>query len=262
MNLHLPLHETAVHPRTGERIRAIGVLPSGRIVWPIMGGDGTDTGGTDTDTPGGADDKAGGDDKANDAKLGDSGKLDKPGNDDKGFPENTPVASMTLEQQVAYHKHQARKHEQRATAYREAAGGKSADDLKNDLTELGTLRTERMTESEKQVNQAKVEGRREAALTLAPQLFDVALAHVDEERRKVLIDTIDLSKVVSDAGEIDTAKVKSIAESLAPADKDQGNTRQPFDFGGGKRGGTDTTTGVSAGRELFKQRRGKTSTTT
>lgn len=37
MTTHLP-----VHPRTG--LRALGVLPSGRIVWPAMGGDGNGDG--------------------------------------------------------------------------------------------------------------------------------------------------------------------------------------------------------------------------
>lgn len=39
-----------VHPATG--LRALGVLPSGRIIWPVLGGDGTDDGDTNqTDEP-------------------------------------------------------------------------------------------------------------------------------------------------------------------------------------------------------------------
>ncbi|GAA0969791.1 hypothetical protein GCM10009555_017560 [Acrocarpospora macrocephala] len=49
--MHIPL---PIHPRTG--LQAIGVLPSGRVIWPVMGGSGEgdagggDTGGTETET--------------------------------------------------------------------------------------------------------------------------------------------------------------------------------------------------------------------
>lgn len=250
MNLHLPLHPSKRHPITGEPLRALYVDRRGVARYPIMGGSTDPNPAPDPEPPAATDPPA-------------APPVPEPPKD-KGFPEGTPVADMTPPQQAAYQLHQARKHEARATEYREAVGGKTAAEVKADLAELERLRTEALTDSEKQVNQAKVEGRREAALTLAPQLFDVALAHVDAERRQVLIDTIDLSKVVSDTGEIDTAKVKTIAESLAPADKEPGNQqeRRPFDFGGGPRGGTDPASGVSAGRDLFKARRGKSSTTT
>ena len=41
-NMKTPiLHPTKRHPLTGKPLEAIGVLPSGRIVWPILGGDDT-----------------------------------------------------------------------------------------------------------------------------------------------------------------------------------------------------------------------------
>lgn len=33
----LPFHPTLVHPRTGEPLRAVGVI-NGRVIWPILGG--------------------------------------------------------------------------------------------------------------------------------------------------------------------------------------------------------------------------------
>lgn len=36
-----PLHPSKRHPLTGRPLQAAGVLPSGRIVWPILGGDDT-----------------------------------------------------------------------------------------------------------------------------------------------------------------------------------------------------------------------------
>ena len=88
----------------------------------------------------------------------------------------------------------------------------------------------------------------------------MALRHVDEDRRKVLIDNTDLSRVINEDGSIDTDKVQSIAEALAPAGTD-GDKKRHRDFGAGDRR-TDKTSGVAAGREAYRERRGKKSTTT
>ena len=61
-----------VHPATG--LTALGVLPSGRIVWPVLGGDGTDDGDTgDGDADGDTGDGQGaeGDDPGDDGNTGD-----------------------------------------------------------------------------------------------------------------------------------------------------------------------------------------------
>ncbi|MGW4127963.1 hypothetical protein [Amycolatopsis japonica] len=55
----------------------------------------------------------GGDAAAASTTQGDAGSAGDAGSD-KGFPENTPVAEMTPEQQVAYWKHQSRKWEGQA----------------------------------------------------------------------------------------------------------------------------------------------------
>lgn len=75
----LPLHPSLPDPRTGGPLRALSVLPSGRVVWPAMGGaddgaggDGGDgAGGGSGGTGGGADDGAGGD--GGDGAGGDGG---------------------------------------------------------------------------------------------------------------------------------------------------------------------------------------------
>lgn len=53
------VHPTAVHPHTGEPLRAIGILKSGRVVWPVMGaaeGDGTTDSGNGNGTENGGGD--------------------------------------------------------------------------------------------------------------------------------------------------------------------------------------------------------------
>ncbi|MET1061749.1 MAG: hypothetical protein ABWX71_02540 [Aeromicrobium sp.] len=209
------------------------------------GGDGAGGSGDGTDNGAGGD-------------GGDSGGKD--GAADLGFPKDTAVADMKPAEQTAYWQHQARKHEDRNKEWQRALGGKTAAEIAAERQELTQLRTEKMTDGEKAVEQAKAEGRREASLVLAPQLFDVALSHVDKERRQVLIDNTDLSRVIKDDGTIDADKVKTIAAALAPAATD-GEQRRTRDFGAGDRR-TDKSSGVAAGREAFRERRGKKSTTT
>lgn len=251
---HLPLHETAVHPHTGQRLRALYIDRHGRARYPIMGASPDDP----ADPPA---DPAKTDPPAD--PPGDPAKTDPPADPpaDLGFPKDTPVAQMKPLEQAAYWQHQARKHEDRNKEWQKTLGGKTAAEVAAERQELATLRTEKMSDSEKAVNEAKLTGRREASLALAPQMFAVALSHVDEDRRKVLIENTDLSRVINEDGSIDTDKVKSIAEALAPAGTDGERTPRIRDFGGGDRR-TDKTSGVAAGREAYRERRGKKSTTT
>ena len=255
----LPLHPFARHPHTGQPIRALYIDKSGRARYPIMGA------GPEEDA---AAEKVAADAAAEEAvTAAATAKADadtaaareaEEAAKDNGFPKDTPRAQMKPSEQTAYDAFHGRKHEQRATEYREAAGGKTAAELKADMAELATLRTSQLTDGEKAVATAKAEGRREASLAVAPQMFDVALAHVDEDRRKVLIDSIDLSKVIKEDGTVDTAKVKIIAENLAPADKEPG---RQHDYGAGRRESV-TKSGVAAGSDMFAASRSKSSTTT
>lgn len=241
MTLNLPTHPSMRHPLTGEPLTALYVDSKGRPRYPIMGGAEDDAADTAAKAAADVETKAAADAAtakvAEDAKKADE---DKPG---EGFPANTPRAQMKPAEQIAYDAFHGRKHEQRATEYREAAGGKTAAELKADMAELATLRTSQLTDGEKAVETAKAEGRREASLAIAPQMFDVALAHVEEDRRKVLLDSIDLSKVIKEDGIVDTAKVQAIANSLAPADKGTGGGKH--DFGAGRRGDSRTAGSVA-----------------
>lgn len=99
MNAVLP-----VHPHT--RLQAIAVLPSGRIVWPILGGS------EDGGQPQGTTEPATG----QPAPTPPAPAAPTPQTGDRGYPENTPVADMTAEQQAAYWRTHARKHEDRLKA--------------------------------------------------------------------------------------------------------------------------------------------------
>jgi hypothetical protein len=246
----LPLHPSMRHPLTGEPLRALYIDKTGRARFPIMGSAPDDP---PTDPPTGPPS-----DPPADPPTGPP-KDEPPA--DPGFPKDTPVAEMTAEQQSAYYKHQARKHEERNREWLAAAGGKTAAEIKAEREELAALRTEKMTESEKAVESAREEGRQAAAREYAPKMarlaFDTALAHVDEDARQVLIDSLDLTKVITDSGDIDTAKVKTIAGTLAPADKGKGGQR---DFGGGRRESAGKS-GVAAGGDMYSARTKKSTTT-
>ena len=95
-----------VHPFTG--LQAIAVLPSGRIVWPVLGG--SDDGGQ----PQGTQEPATGQPAPTTPAPAQPAPASQAG--DRGYPENTPVADMTAEQQAAYWRTHARKHEDRLKA--------------------------------------------------------------------------------------------------------------------------------------------------
>jgi hypothetical protein len=245
MKLNLPLHPSMRHPLTGEPVRALHVDKHGRARYPYMGGDDTvDPVDADKDKSGDGDKDAGGD--ADKDESGDAAK-------DLGFPKDTPVAEMKPAEQAAYHRYHGRKHEDRNKEWQKTVGGKTPEQVAADLRELDELRKSKMTDGEKAIADAKTEGARAASLTLAPQLFDVALAHVDEDRRKVLIDSIDPARVIKEDGTIDTGKVTSIAHALAPA---KGGTDEDPDYGNGRRTRRGNS-GVSAGRAAYEAQSGK-----
>jgi hypothetical protein len=103
MNAVLP-----VHPSTG--LQALAVLPSGRIVWPVLGG------AEDGGQPQGQAEPATGQ-PASPAPAQQPAPPSQPALvGEHGYPEKTPVAEMTIEQQAAYWRHHARKHEDRLKA--------------------------------------------------------------------------------------------------------------------------------------------------
>lgn len=187
---------------------------------------------------------------------------DGAGSDADGFPANTPVEKMTAEQQAAYYRVQSRKHEDRNKDILKITGGKYGDDLKAVLDELETLRDEKRTDGEKAVEEARRAAREEVAREYGPKsvrtAFELLLGDMPQEERDTEIDLLDLSKFLTDSGDVDTAKVRRHAEKIAPTDKGQGG--QQHDFGAGRRGNDTSKTGVAAGAELFAASRKKSTT--
>lgn len=218
--------------------------------WRMDGGDGSGDGGS------GGDGGTGGD-GGNGGQGG--------GGSDKGFPANTPVAEMTPAQQAAYGKDRSQTHETRNKDLLKITGGKYGDALKADVDELEKLRQQNQTDSEKAVEEAKkagrAEGARESGLDAARMAFEFALGHDPEKNdQSTLIDTLDLSKVLTDDGKVDTAKVRTVVAQIAPADKGRGSGKRDADYGGGRREGGDGKTGIKTGRDLYADRHKKSET--
>lgn len=181
----------------------------------------------------------------------------------RGFPADTPVKDMTPDQRAAYWEHQSRKHETRNKDILKITGGKYGDDLAQMFSELEALRDEKRTDGEKAIEEARKAAREEAARDFGSRMaklaFETALAHIEnDDERAELIDALNLTSVLTDEGDVDTAKVRSIVQKIAPADKGQGNQRP--DFGAGRRGAQNTKTGVDAGREMYRAGRKKHTT--
>lgn len=178
---------------------------------------------------------------------------------DKGFPENTPIAEMTAEQQAAYWKHQARKHEQRAESRSDY------DDLKAKAEQFDKAQRDAETEHEKAIREAreaaKAEGRAEALAesteTTVKALLEGALKVRGEQDPASVLKFVTSAAFVTD-GQIDHDAITAFADRTAGSPA--GGKRNP-DMGQGNRGnGATAGKGVSAGADMFAASRGKKTT--
>lgn len=197
-------------------------------------------GGTPTPTPA---------DVANNAK--------RPKAPEFNYPKDTQLSEMTAEQQVEYWRHKARKHE---ALWQEAGHHPNLKaELDRAQTELDKLKAERMTEAEKAVEEARKEGRAEAASELGPKMAGIALRTalasrgIEAEEIDSKLSYVDFAKFLNDNGEVDYDKVQGYLGDIAPQQRqgqwiDMGQGRRD-DTGGKRPGGS-----VEAGRDLRKNR--------
>lgn len=193
-------------------------------------GAGTGTGGTGAGTgssgTGGSSDDGG-------AGSGGSGSGGTgSGGTDRGYPENTPLADMTVEQQLAYHRYHSRKWQERAESRSDY------DELKAKAGKYDEIERQNMTPSEQALAQARDAAKAEERAATAPRLvraeFRAAAAGRTINGQPVdldaLLEDVDLTKFLKDDGDVDTAKVTARLDKLAPAGPNGGQ-------GGGGNGG-------------------------
>lgn len=188
---------STIHPVTGEAISPLGYYRSGRPIWPIMGGSEPAPEGDpkpeDDPKPEGDPDP-----KPDDDGLGDAGK-----------------------KALAAERQKARDAEKRA---------KAAE------AERDKIRNEHASDAEKALNAARAEGVTEASKQWAPRVvraeFKAAAAgRFTAEQLNELLEDLDLSKYLTDDGEVDEARIAKKIDALAP---DPGKSKVPS-FNGGPR---------------------------
>jgi hypothetical protein len=200
-------------------------------------------------------DKGGGDKQQKQEETkDDKSKDDKSKDSERGWPANTPVKDMTLEQQNAYHAFHARKHEERVKAY----GDVTPEQLAEIIKERDELKTKTQTDDEKAIEAAKAEGAAPFKAALAEErvknALERALVGRTVEPSKLL--ELDRSKFVKDDKADTDAIAAWVEENTSEAAAGGGaGGKKAVDLGQGKRGTATPEKGVSAGRDLFASTR-------
>lgn len=178
---------------------------------------------------------------------------------DPGYPQGVAVADMTAEQQAAYWRDHSRKHEQRNKELLALADG-DPEKLKQIIREHGELRQKTMTEHERDLEQAREEGRRlaitEAGTAAVEALINGAVdsGRVERARADSILSVLDRSKFLTEEGRVDTAKVNGLIESIATPAKGDSGSGPSFDLGQGHRPGAGATSKSEAGLEEARRR--------
>lgn len=109
----------------------------------------------------------------------------------------------------------ARKHEDRAK--------KNATAEK----ELEELRKQAMTDQERAVAEAKAQGRTETLAEMGSKLVlaefrAVAAGRLDDDQLTTLLENLNVTGLLTDAGDVDQAKVARVVDGIAPKEADAG----------------------------------------
>jgi len=154
---------------------------------------------------------------------------------DRGFPDATPVAEMNPEQQAAYWKHQARKHEKTAKDLRGQYG--DYDTLRERASQYDALLRSTQTEQERAVAEARDAAAKEARAAalnefggqmVAARLHTALAGRRSPDEIDALIEGVDPRRFLTDAGQVDAEKVAAWADRIAP--------KKAADLGQGRRG--------------------------
>lgn len=168
-------------------------------------------------------------------------------NEDLGFPKDTPLAEMTTEQQVAYWKHQSRKHESESKRLKAERDPKPADRKDDGNGEQGKPQFDAAAFKE----ELKKELRLEQAPGLVRDRFSSLIGNrLPAAAKEALLEDLNLNRFVNDDGSLKHDLIKERVEVLAPSSP-AGNHQ-------GHRGGNQTSTSsVQKGRDLFNETHSK-----
>lgn len=180
------LSDLPFHPVTN--VQALGFMKSGRPIWPVIGAaeDGPDAGGQQQGQQPPA----------------------PPVNPDKGFPENTPLAQMSTEQQLAYYKHQNRQADNKLAGF----NGFTPADVDAMWKRLEELEGEKLSANDKALKDVQKSARDAAEAEWRPKLQRAELRSIAAEVLKgdqleAWLAGMNPAAFANDKGEIDLDKV-------------------------------------------------------
>lgn len=152
----------------------------------------------------------------------------------------------------------SRKWEDRAKA---APKPDEIEALREKAARVEALEYELSSDKEKAVADAKKAAQEEARSAYVPRLVSAefraaAAGRLEPERLATILEPLDLSKFLTDSGDVDTDKVSAFVDGIAPArgTETPPQRRGPSTDGLGRRESTTTTASVAAGRELYRSR--------
>lgn len=192
----------------------------------------------------------------NDQGGGGGGGNGAPQVNEHGFPDNTPVADMPAEQQAAYWKHHARKHEQRANAAPDAA---EVQRLKDRDAALKAIEDQNLTDAQRteQERQTLTQERDSATSSVSTLTDENARLKVALKKGLTLEQAERLRGSTPEELEADADTLLSL---FGGSDSGQGTggTTSPPPRSGGNRGGDVGNPGsISAGADRYAQKHGK-----
>jgi hypothetical protein len=133
------------------------------------------------------------------------------------FPAHTPWRDMSPEHQVAYWQHQARKHEQRASAMPDYEQAKADQARYQELLQTTQSEHDRAIAEARRQGEAEATQRANSALVEAYfRAAGAARGAADEDVSELLAD-IDRSRFINgQSGQVDTARIYALVNRLAP----------------------------------------------
>lgn len=166
------------------------------------------------------------------------------------FPADTAVKDMTAEQQAAYWKHHAQKHENRVKAY----GGLTPEQARKATEDLEEARKSKLPDAERALEEAREKARREVTAESAKREADTALKLALRGRVIDGATAFDRPDFVKDGA----ADIDALLEWVEQNSQAAGGERKRVDLGQGNRGSLHVS-GRESGRAEAEKRFGKKS---
>lgn len=138
------------------------------------------------------------------------------------------------------------------------------EDLKTKASELDTLKQSQLSDQEKAVETARIEAKAQAAAEFGAYKVDAEVrvattGRLSDEQRTALLDGLDRSRFLTQAGEVDTEKVRTFVEAVAPAPPPPPPVTGGTRMGQGRQPASSGSTLLS-GRERYEQKHKRTTT--